>query len=901
MFLTLQTTLACSEERAGDDAQRDAAPAHDDAATASAGSGTSHADAAAAAGSGAEPANDAGVACAQVELDVLPPFSDERALHPLAATPHAFFTITVVAAGSGTPLGGAVLRTVNHIALTADANGVIAFYEPGLMDQEVYFEPSYPGYERAADAFGFRGVRLQVTEGGSARVELTQVASAQPPVVSGDLQTRLAAGPVPGPEQCFALELRDRDSGRGVPLVRVELGGDGEAFWSDSNGLVAYCNPDRLGQRVGAQASSHGYEPASAMLEPRAGGTAVIELTRNNVAERLYRVTGQGIYRDSLLLGRDVPLQDPALDGEVVGQDTVQAAIYNGKLFWVWGDTNRPAYPLGNFHTSSALSQLPGQGGLPPSAGVDLDYFVDDAGFSRPMAPPESVPGPEGVTWLGPLFVVPDAAGRERLYARYARVKSGTLQADQLGLVRFDDERKLFEQVMVFDDPAAPMPDGHPTRVHHASGDQLYFQPPLRVAASEDAVRNPRERYEVWSAFEPGSERIARAPDGTLAYGWKQNTGYVTRAALQAAGIGAEQALDGHLRDRDGDERIDAHSATSRSWNAYRARFSEIVQQIGGESSFLGEIWYAEGDTPMGPWVYARKVVTHDDYTFYNPRQHPFFDQQGGRRIYFEGSYVTTFASDEAEPTPRYDYNQVMYRLDLDDPRLVLPVPVYAREGQPFELVTKRDVAADDSPLRASFFAPDRPAPGLIALAWSNAACNPRTLVASEPSAADTPPVFYALPAAAPAAERPAGALALHAYRDGAARVEYATEDDAPAGLERDPAPIAYVWPAPIDVRFPVAEFLGDLVAVAGPDRCTAVPAGRERATIELEASARQQIPARVARWLWTARGAHGCEQIEAQRASFELPAGTHLVRVDVWDDAGNHDSDTLLVDVAAP
>jgi hypothetical protein len=48
---------------------------------------------------------------------------------------------------------------------------------------------------------------------------------------------------------------------------------------------------------------------------------------------------------------------------------------------------------------------------------------------------------------------------------------------------------------------------------------------------------------------------------------------------------------------------------------------------------------------------------------------HPFFDQEGGRIIYFEGTYASTF-SGNTNPTPRYDYNQIMYRLDLADPRL---------------------------------------------------------------------------------------------------------------------------------------------------------------------------------------------------------------------------------------
>ena len=37
--------------------------------------------------------------------------------------------------------------------------------------------------------------------------------------------------------------------------------------------------------------------------------------------------------------------------------------------------------------------------------------------------------------------------------------------------------------------------------------------------------------------------------------------------------------------------------------------------------------------------------------------------------IYFEGTYTHTFSGNEHR-TPRYDYNQIMYRLDLADERL---------------------------------------------------------------------------------------------------------------------------------------------------------------------------------------------------------------------------------------
>ena len=39
-----------------------------------------------------------------------------------------------------------------------------------------------------------------------------------------------------------------------------------------------------------------------------------------------------------------------------------------------------------------------------------------------------------------------------------------------------------------------------------------------------------------------------------------------------------------------------------------------------------------------------------------------------GVLVYFEGTYCNTFTSSPA--TQRYNYNQIMYRLDLDRPEL---------------------------------------------------------------------------------------------------------------------------------------------------------------------------------------------------------------------------------------
>ena len=97
-------------------------------------------------------------------------------------------------------------------------------------------------------------------------------------------------------------------------------------------------------------------------------------------------------------------------------------------------------------------------------------------------------------------------------------------------------------------------------------------------------------------------------------------------------------------------------------------------------------------------WSYARRVAAHGRYNFYNPTQHPFFDQDAGRVIYFEGTYTDSFSGAPAK-TPRYDYNQLMYPLAFDDERLHLPQPVYRvkRADAPSRLWMREGVEAEQA------------------------------------------------------------------------------------------------------------------------------------------------------------------------------------------------------------
>jgi hypothetical protein len=215
----------------------------------------------------------------------------------------------------------------------------------------------------------------------------------------------------------------------------------------------------------------------------------------------------------------------------------------------------------------------------------------------------------------------------------------------------------------------------HPIRHREGDVDYIYTGetfPNVRVKAQWNHYVDPAG-YEAFTCIQGGSvgeSVLLRGADGRVRYEWKRSAKPIDGAAEQKM-IAAGRMKPDEARflpsDVDSGKPV-LMSRGSVRWNAYRRRWIMIAGQFGG-SSMLGEIWYAEAPEPTGPWRKAKKIVTHDKYSFYNPVHHPFFDQNGGRTIYFEGTYTHTFSGNPA-PTPRYDYNQVMYRLDLDDPRL---------------------------------------------------------------------------------------------------------------------------------------------------------------------------------------------------------------------------------------
>jgi hypothetical protein len=332
---------------------------------------------------------------------------------------------------------------------------------------------------------------------------------------------------------------------------------------------------------------------------------------------------------------------------------------------------------------------------------------------------------------------------------------------------------------MVFPAEASVHPDGHPFHAVVGGTEYLYFAngyPFTRVPATVEDYLDPG-RYEAFTPLRSGSTAekldVERDQTGRPVWGWKRNAPALTpktqQRLVRSGRLAAEDALLA-LRDVETGKPILGHNG-SVYWNEFTRSWLMIISEEFG-TSMLGEVWLAEAESPVGPWIYARKIVSHDAYSFYNPKQHPYFSWEGGRIVRFEGTYTMSF-SGNSHPTPRYEYNQIMYEVDLGDPRLDLPRPV---RGLP---------PWGD---RIGFHALPRRRRGSIAVYREG------DRLVLEPPATASQPIFHALPAED---SSPATRLLEEVEVNG--RVEYRLVD-------RSDHAICRVWGHPLRVEIPLLE-----------------------------------------------------------------------------------------------
>lgn len=431
-------------------------------------------------------------------------------------------------------------------------------------------------------------------------------------------------------EPCKIL-VKEKDSGWPVSLVELRTT-DQQRFVTDNAGVIALDAPEMMGRETWFTIEGHGYEvPTDGLgmtgvrLTPQPGKTLTIEVKRTILAKRLGRLTGAGLFAESQKLGQELDWRESG----IVGADTVQIAPHRGKLYWAWGDTTLAKYPLGIFDGTSATTAIQPLKKFEPPLRLPLDYIVDEKSRPRGVA---KMPG-SGPTWITGYVSLKDKDGRDHLVCGYTKIK-GHLEAYEWSQAVWNEKTESFDKLRTIwtksaDQPKQPLvPEGHPVFWKDEQGKEwLLFGNPLPT------IRMPAT-FEAWQ--DPAT--------------WEKLTPQET---LEAA---------------DGKSRVKPHTG-SIAWNPFRKRWVTVFMQNFGKPSPFGELWYAEAAAPTGPWGPAVKVLSHKNYTFYNPRLHPEMTPSDSPALLFEGTFTREFSNNK-EPVPRYDYNQIMYRLDLDQQEL---------------------------------------------------------------------------------------------------------------------------------------------------------------------------------------------------------------------------------------
>lgn len=435
---------------------------------------------------------------------------------------------------------------------------------------------------------------------------------------------------------CRVLVL-DRENHWPVPMV--ELRTTHQVRWyTDNTGMATLDLPELMGRETWLFVEGRGYTvPADGFgyrgvrVTPEPNQVIKILVERTSIAKRLGRLTGAGLQDERAEANGEGRPRSRSL---IMGCDSVQLARHRGRLFWFWGDTTLAHYPLGIFHMTGATTELVPLLEWKPPVEMPYQHFTDASGRPRAVA---EMPG-EGPTWLTNVVSLPDADSKEHLVATYRKIR-GFLQAYEVGLCEWDDQKQVFQHV----------------RTLWSEGDERQW---LSALQEGHPVFWTDERQRRWVLFGNPFPHV-RFPATYEA--WRDVEAWETLPVQQTVVVRATSSDDVDITPE-----IRPHSG-SIAWHAGTNRWISVFVQRDGSPSALGEVWYAEATQPTGPWRHAVKILSHPNNSFYNPRLHPEMDgPDADRAVLFEGTLSQQFA-DQPVIIPRYDYNQLLYRLDLDD------------------------------------------------------------------------------------------------------------------------------------------------------------------------------------------------------------------------------------------
>jgi len=469
--------------------------------------------------------------------------------------------------------------------------------------------------------------------------------------------------------QYFRIECLDSVTRRGIPLVLARTVNYVEQY-SDSAGNIAFYEPGLMNRAVWFSILADGYnftasmQPASS--RPRAatppydsgvilttvpGSTATILLKRTQIAERVYRLTGGGLYRDSVLSGAlsSIPataspraLEDP-LSGSL-GQDSLQLVRYRGRILWFWGDTGcaqspREANCLNTgMYSVAAHSCVPDDGECNAADPPALEYFGNTSGgFPRPQPIAPIAPLEEN-TWVSAFFVLSSNQPNETLYGHYYKNPGDGAGQGTEGVARWDDSTSQLVKVAEWPTNLASGLEGAHT-VHRLS---------------------PADELAGYAYFVNGAVRVR------------------------------VKTSPGHAMDPHSYEQLHPvpsnYSCATVNWNAYAQKYlciGEVPDKRFGGPLPLTLAW---GDSLAGPFVNGSVISTHEKSgsSCYNPLQMPHMDLENGRVIFVTCTFTAMWTNTNHNPdlwssclfglnsrqgcapvVPRYEYNNIVSRIDV--------------------------------------------------------------------------------------------------------------------------------------------------------------------------------------------------------------------------------------------
>src|SRR6185436_16940746 len=146
------------------------------------------------------------------------------------------------------------------------------------------------------------------------------------------------------------------------------------------------------GHQVGREPRQGGQPRAVARREPG-------ELTAVQIAVRLYRLNGPGVFRDRVLLGQST---SAGLNADMMSQDGPMTAVYQGNVYWTFGDTNHQRADRSNYRGSAASSSLSAD----PERWFPLTYVHQIDGREAAIAPTSEFDHAGALAWPGGLVSV---------------------------------------------------------------------------------------------------------------------------------------------------------------------------------------------------------------------------------------------------------------------------------------------------------------------------------------------------------------------------------------------------------------------------------------------------------------------------------------------------------------